>query len=103
MIATKKHTLNKNKSTVYYKSNIKSCISYLLVDVTGDKELAAEASTVARKFVIERLRENINSVIIEERTQQMINQSLKTGDSARGNALKFGILGFAGGLVLAAI
>lgn len=75
----------------------------VLVDVTGDEKLVAEASEIAIKYVAERLSENINSINITVQRNQLVNKSLQTGDTAKSRAIKFAVLGFAGGIVLAAL
>lgn len=75
----------------------------VLVDVTGDEKLVLEASNIARKYVVERLLKNINSITITEQSEQVINKSLQTGDTAKSRGIKFALLGFGGGIVLAAL
>lgn len=87
----------KNVIKLYVKGNL------VLVDVTGEKQVVEPASELARGYVMGRLTQNINNIILEEEGKQVIKQSVQTGDTAKSRTLKFGILGFGGGLVLAAL
>ncbi|MFZ2538908.1 MAG: hypothetical protein WAX04_08390 [Oscillospiraceae bacterium] len=76
----------------------------VLIEVTTTNEaLSVEASNAGRKYVIEQLGKNINNIEVKEQRQQTVNTSLQNGDTPKGKAIKFGILGFGGGLVLAVL
>lgn len=74
----------------------------VLIDVvTSSEALSVEASSVGRKYIISQLSENINNITIKEQGQQTVNISMQNGNTPKDKAIKFGILGFGGGAVLA--
>ncbi len=74
----------------------------VLIDVaTTNEALSIEAGNAGRKHIIEQLGKNINNINLTEQTQQTVNTSLQNGDTPKSKAIKFGVLGFGGGMVLA--
>ncbi|MEG0692310.1 MAG: hypothetical protein RR444_04435 [Oscillospiraceae bacterium] len=81
---------------VYVNGNL------VLIDVTSsDEALSVEAGEAGRKHIIDQLGKNINNIDITAQRQQTVNTTLQNGNTPKKNAIKFGILGFGGGLVLA--
>ena len=86
----------KNYVKVYTKGNI------VLIDTTSkNRELSAKASHIGIQFVLERIPEYNQNVTMSQQSEQTVNLNEQQGNNRKSGAIKFGILGFGGGIVLA--
>ena len=80
---------------VYTKGNL------VLVDsICDDPELTKEASHAGIEFILERLPQLNEYVNLTQQAEQTVDLRIQEGSSRKSEILKFGILGFGGGIVL---
>ena len=81
---------------VYTKGNL------VLIDTTSkNRELSAKASHAGIEFVLRRIPEYNQNVTMSKQPEQTVDLKEQQGSNRKSDAVKFGILGFGGGIVLA--
>lgn len=76
----------------------------ILAEATStDILIATTVSQVSLDYLNARISENINNIVVTPLHQQTANKTEQEGASPLSNAVKFGLVGFIGGIVLALI
>lgn len=81
--------------TVYTRGNL------VLIDViSGDKQLSIDASKIGQDYIVKAVSQPYADVVVTVQGQQTVDLRIQNGDTVTADLLKFGILGFGGGIVL---